>query len=169
MTEHLDLIRRIAWNYVKTNPGLEFDDLFSEACIAYLEGVHKFNPKKGKISTYIWAIVSNQLNVVVKKEYTRMHNEYTTEAFDENYFDPFLGPEQQYIAKERWKDFVENLSIEAYVVYDITINQPHTYLPTHKPKKCRGIIMRELRDREWTWEMIWETFREIKLALSTII
>ncbi len=35
--KNLGIIRKIVWSYVHNNPGLEFDDLFAEACLAYLE------------------------------------------------------------------------------------------------------------------------------------
>ncbi len=167
MTNHLDLIRKVVWRYVKTNPGLEYEDLFSEACIAYLEGIDKFDPRKGKASTFVWTIVSNRLNALVRKEYSRMSEEQLSEDMEAGeYLDPGATPEQSFIAHERWMAFVEQLSPEARVICDMVVNEHEIYLPTHQPKKCRGILLQTLRDRKWTWNQIWDTFREVKDALA---
>ena len=47
---NVDLIRKIVHSYIRTYPDLEFDDLFSEACLA-LENQHRYDPTRGKETT----------------------------------------------------------------------------------------------------------------------
>ncbi len=158
---HLDLIRKITWSYVKGNPGLEFDDLFSEACLACLEARDKFNPERGKESTFIWAVVKNALiNLctspagIVDKRYTSCINKMCT------------SPEEQLVVKEEWRSILSSLSPKSRQVCSLVLNRTSPYLPTDKPKTCRGIIIKELRKRGWAWPEIWKSFREIKQVLS---
>lgn len=64
----LNLIRKIVWSYTKTMPGLEFDDLFSEACIVYIAAEKRYDPSRGKKSTFMWHAIKNSLNLLIGKE-----------------------------------------------------------------------------------------------------
>ena len=58
--ENENLIRKIAWSFHRST-GIDFDDLFQEAFIAYTKAMESYNPKKGKISTYVWFCISSHL------------------------------------------------------------------------------------------------------------
>lgn len=166
--EELNLIRKVVWSYVKTSPVLDFDDLFSEACLAYLEAEPKYDASKGKKSTFVHHVVSNRLNSLISKEGKKNTKEHPAETFELEY----LGateceptPEQFIIAKERWEELLEQLSPEALVVWGV-IEKKDIYLCTDKPRQCRGVIVKILREAGWSWNKIWNTFNEIKNAVS---
>jgi len=64
----IDLIMKIVWSYHHTT-GLNWDDLFQEAVLAYFESLKKYDPKRGKITTFIWHCLQSRLRNYVKKEY----------------------------------------------------------------------------------------------------
>lgn len=64
--DHLNLLRKIAWSYNSTT-GIEYDELFSEACLAYCQNIKKYDHTKGAVSTFLYRSVSNSLNWFAKK------------------------------------------------------------------------------------------------------
>jgi len=164
LERNLNLIRKIVWSYVRRNPGLEFDDLFSEACLSVLEKQHKFNPNKGKESTFIWHLVDNHLKTLLSQEAVRNETVHCMEEVETNDVEP--GPEQQLAARERFTYLISSLSPEAQAVCSLTLKNQDIYLPTDKPKKCRGEIMRVLKEQGWSWSQIWGSFAELKQILS---
>ena len=63
----LNLIRKIAWSFKRTN-GLEFDELFQEAAIAYIQSIRAYNKNKGSITTYAYRAASNRLKDYSQRE-----------------------------------------------------------------------------------------------------
>lgn len=66
--ENFKLLCKIAWSFHKTT-GIEWEDLVQEAAYAYLMGIKKYDPERGKISTHIWKVVSNHLRNFLKEEW----------------------------------------------------------------------------------------------------
>lgn len=63
----LNSIRKIAWSFKKTT-GLNWDDLFQEAAIAYIQSIKAYNKHKGSITTYAYRAASNRLKDYSHKE-----------------------------------------------------------------------------------------------------
>ena len=164
---HLNLIRKIAWSYVRTHPELEFDDLFSEACLACLEARDKFNPERGKESTFIWQVVHGRLsNIIGEQKKVYPYDEIFLNGNRTSCSSTSCSPEEQLIAEEEWIGILNTLSPKSKQICSLVLNSTSPYLPTDKPKTCRGIIIKELRKQGWAWPEIWKSFREIKQALS---
>lgn len=161
----LNLIRKITWSFVKKYPGMEFEDTFGEACFHYLRAIPEYDPEKGAKSTYLWRFITNELKIMLGGEMKKHNAEESVPEVLPREHAP--GPEQVLINKERWEEFVDSLSPEAKVIYDIVIARADVDIPTDKPKLARGEIMRTLRDEGWTWRSIWSGFREVKEALAT--
>jgi len=70
--EHLNLLRKIAWSFYNTT-GLDWQELFSEAALAYCEGVQNlkthYDSSKGQISIYLWNCVKSHLLNYIKKQH----------------------------------------------------------------------------------------------------
>ena len=160
--EEMNIIYKIIWSYIRGNPGLEFEDLLSEACLAYLESFNLYDAAKGKRSTYIYHIVRNRINNLLnlKKEYSL--NNRALDSLCNN--EP--SPEQTLIQKEHWEELFNNFSPEAKVICNIILKNDDIYFPIDFPRKCRGIIVKELREDNWGWNVIWRTFRELKEVIS---
>ncbi len=163
MTEYLDMIRKIAWSYVKSYPGLEFDDMFSEACVAYLRAEKDFSPDKGKKSTFMWHVINNELTDIINKTTIKNNYEMCIDDFD---FPYHQTPEQIILEEEGFSEIMGSLSDGAKEICSLVLNEPDIFLPLNKPRECRGEIMRELRSREWGWGKIWSAFRELKEVFS---
>jgi DNA-directed RNA polymerase specialized sigma subunit len=69
----INLIRSIAWTFYKTTK-VNWDELFSEACLAYCESIRKYDPTKGSRSTtWVFIAIKNALINFCKRE-TRMRS-----------------------------------------------------------------------------------------------
>ncbi len=170
MIEYLDMIRKITWSYVKSNPGMDFDDMFSEACLACLEAEDLYNPLKGKKTTYLWQITVNTLNSLIldkgRKDKAESYHDMT--VLENTLTDHYPSPEQSIIAEENWNELFQDLSPEAREICRMVLDDEEIlFFPGVKPKFCRGQISRVLREnRKWSWPKIWRTFREMKHAFS---
>lgn len=65
--ENINLIRKLAWSFHKST-GIDWNDLFQEASLAYLEALRTYDPAKGKITTHAWHTISNQLKTYIERE-----------------------------------------------------------------------------------------------------
>lgn len=168
LEKDVNLVRKIAWNFAKKFPGAEFDDLFSEACIAYLEAESEFNVDTAKRSTFMWHAVSNHLRNVVMKQSIRMryHSTVSIDELDMRVSGTSVNPEMALIRKEEWESFIEHLSDPAQTICKIILEDMSTFLPLDAPKKCRGAIKNTMRDMGYTWSSIWDGYNEIRSALS---
>ena len=175
--KNLNLIRNIAWSYHKTNPAIEFDDLFSEGCIAYLEAEKNFNPNYGtKKTSYIWMCMQSHLNNITKRE--NKINQWISPVIFEEIFQGSIysledtpsstsyQPEKCLMAKEAYASLFNTLSPMAQELIESIQNGLGGYLPIDTPKLCRGAIKDALRKQGWSWANIWDTFREIKMTLA---
>lgn len=162
--DNLDLIRKVTWSFVKKHPGLEFDDLFSEASIACLEAEHKYDPDRGDKSTFIWRVVSNRLTKLLSQD-VRYHETEMLHSRVEYADEVSPSPEQELMKEERWAEMVDSMSVEAQSICELAIHGEE-YLPVDKPKKCRGQIIQMLRDSGWSWSRIWSGLAEVKQQAS---
>jgi len=164
--EEINLIRKVVWSYIKSNIGFEFDDLFSEAYIAYLESSSRYAPELGKKSTFIWHVVSNHLNNLIKTTKGKREFPADLQTMEILFVDKKIpGPEQEILIKENWAELLASLSEDAQMIV-LFLNQGDVYLETDKPRKSRGIIAKELRKKGWSHAKIWAAFKEIKEALA---
>jgi len=165
LEQHLDLIRKIVWSYVKKHPGLEFDDLFSEVCIVCLEAERDFLDEEiSNASTFFWKVADNHLKTLLNRACKSKSTPWDfTESEPTNDYNPSV--EEEFIARENWQEIFSSLSPEAKRICKIIFEETKLYLPTDKPRKCRGIIAKALKSRNWSGPAIWRGFREIKQAL----
>jgi len=159
----LNIVRKVVWSYTRST-GMDFDELCSEAYLAYLEAAPSYDPAKGKKSTFIWNVVRNHINSLLKdKKEIPVDKEDLDMLIEER---DELDPEQVVLAEESWRELFESLSLDAKMIFFL-INSCEVYINTDKPRKARGIIARELKARGWSENKIWATFREIKQVLKT--
>jgi len=158
----LNIVRKVVWSYARST-GLDFDELCSEAYLAYLEAAPSYNPARGKKSTFIWNVVRNHINSLLKaKKEIPVDKEAIDMLIEER---DELDPEQVVLAEESWRELFESLSPDAKMIC-LLMNNGEVYVNTDKPREARGIIARELKARGWSENKIWATFREIKQTLK---
>jgi RNA polymerase sigma factor (sigma-70 family) len=159
----LNIVRKVVWSYARST-GLDFDEMCSEAYLAYLEAAPSYDPARGKKSTFIWNVVRNHINNLLKAKKEIPIDKEAMETLLEGREE--LDPERLIIAEECWEELFNSLSPEAKMICLLVLNDGEIYLNTDKPREARGIIARELKARGWGENKIWATFREIKQTLK---
>ena len=154
--ENLNLIRKIAWSFHQTT-GFDFQELFAEASLAYCEllkdACQPTQNNEAKFSYRAWIRMENQLINYTKLE--RIQNSMI--AIKESQASCFqISP---------FSDFWEDLSPECQLIAQTTFQIVEESVDI-KPKMVRGQVFRKLRDDGWTWERIWDGFREMKNTLA---
>jgi len=154
--EDLNLVRKVAWSFTKST-GQEFDELFSEAVLAYIEAVQSYNPEKAKLSTWVTQTMTNQLITYCAKEKI-----YTN--FPEFFEDTISGQENQE-RKYLFKEWIQNLPRDLQLICKIIFETPNEIL-AGSPKASRSKLVKKLREQEWSWPRIWKGVRDMKKALN---
>lgn len=167
--EDIVLLRKITWHCMKGHPEWEFDDLFSEACIAYLEIIARYDPQRAQKSTFLWCTISRRLRKLIAKKLRTI----TIEALIPPGAEDLLGlcseepsPEQAVLNQERQAELFTGLSPAAQSVVCTTLAHAQS-LPIHAPKLCRGEVARRLHEQGNSWSTVWRGIQEVKAFLST--
>ena len=152
MMENINLIRKIAWSFHRTT-GHDWDDLFQEAALAYLEALHRYDPTKGNnLSTFMWSHISKSLT-----NYLRLYEKRTGHIYsiEEHPIDP-IGT---------YTPLFEKMTDEAEQIATIILNSPEQFdiLP---PRFSILFLMYKLRCLGWSWDEIWKGIRDLKSAFS---
>ncbi len=168
LEKNLDLIRKSVWGYIKKNPDLgfsDFDDLFAEACLACVEAQAKYDPERGKESTFIYHVVNNRLSTITQR---KSRATYILGWFEEegDREDPVPNPERQMIIAEEWQELYNSLSPKAKKICELVLNDPCIDEVMESPKLYRGELVRQLKENQWSWGSIWGSFKELKQAFS---
>jgi len=147
-----NLIRKIAWSLNKTT-GISFDELYSEACLAYLEAEMTYDATRGaEFTTYAYSFVRNRLVSFVRKEKTEIH---TIEIAD-------LGPRQFSKLQNSIPEFEEHsFSSDMKEIISVVLGSPVDFFNI-SPRPARGMIRKELHKNGWSQKKINSAF--IKLT-----
>jgi RNA polymerase sigma factor (sigma-70 family) len=143
------LLRKLAWDFSQKS-GLDIDDLFQEASLAYLEAVRTYDPAKSKISTYVWHCVHNRLT-----NYLRDYQKYSAESL-----------EVVTITKTTNETaYFENLSDTASKIAKVVLSSPENFacLTQNEAKKR---IRNTLHKEGWSIEKIFAGFKELQMIYS---
>jgi len=65
--QHINLIRKIAWSFHHSTD-IDWQELFSEASLAYCDALQSYNPAKGKVTTHLWNCMKSRLISFMKEE-----------------------------------------------------------------------------------------------------
>jgi hypothetical protein len=148
--ENKKLIAKLAWTYSQKS-SIEFNEMLSEANLAYLEALQSYDPSKAKISTHVWNHVSGRLKDYIKAEYkhkeTRMDDVETdiAESYSENIFESF--------------------TTEAMEVVRIIIDSPWDLLCLDK-KQAQKTIKEKLKSKGWDKNQIVSAFSCLEKAYN---
>jgi len=148
--EHLLLIRKIVWSFHRTT-GLDFDELFSEACYHYCRACDQWNKEKHPTMTsYVFPIINSGLMDFIQEEqeWRAGKGELTSEGASTPVY-------------EYWSDLSGDILEIVKAIQDK--DDEIAELP---PKMTRGVIRDHLRDQGWTWPRIWEAIRNTKKTLN---
>lgn len=157
--ENINLIRKIAWSFYHTT-GLDWEDLFQEAAIAYLEAKDNYNPGDGKITTYLWHCMTKRLNNYLKEQESykcAQHNGGSGIASLEDITtDPYIET----------TPFWEELSVTAQMIAEVVIASPKPYLEHETRPLSINRIRRVMRNYGWDWNKTREGLNELRTVYS---
>ena len=144
--KELNLIRKIAWSFSKSC-GIDYAELFQEACLSYFEALRSYDSTKAKQSTYLWHSISNRLKNYVKKEKEFSENVCPiTKDDDEMVFDYGV---------------FESLSSDALEVLELAKILPGSHL--RRKAIARQTLKQLLLWDGWSYKKINNVFHEIEL------
>ena len=155
MEKHINLIKKLAWSFHRST-GIEFDDLFQEAYLAYDYALKTYDPKKGKITTYMWWCIVAQL-----KRYIYKQEEYKCKKYQEGVI---LSIDETVDIPFDNIPFWESLTEEAYEIANIILQGPKPYLETSDKTKIDKRIIEVMSNKGWKLWKIYRGLHELKLA-----
>ena len=122
---HLKMIKKIAYSF-HVSTGIEFEDLYQQACLIWLDTISTWNPAKSKVTTYMWNVLVNSLTSYIQKidKYRKPLNEYDSAKMDEAVYQSY---------------YFEKLSMEALAIVDLVTFNPSDFLFISKPQAINKI------------------------------
>ena len=149
--ENINLIRKIAWSFHRTT-GAEWDDLFQEAAMAYCEALKTYNPKKGKVTTYVWWCITSHLKNHLKLEQKQKGHIFLMEEM----MAESIAAVNNY----------ETLSKDAQKIAKIIFQNPVKY-SLMTPISARKELARLMYQKErWEWNRVRTGLRELRMAYT---
>ena len=149
--KHINLVRKITWSFHKTT-GLDWDDLFQEGYLAYQYALGKYDPEKGKLSTFLWIHINNHLITYCKK-----HRDANMIFIDFNELTK-LSESPEY--------FKEKLSKDAQEIAELALKMHRRLLKMRKAKviaKIENIMLK----RGWNYLRTYRALNELRLVYSS--
>jgi len=162
--EMILVVKKLVWSFQKTT-GLEFEDLLGEGFVALTDAMQTYNPNKGAMSTWVWSNVKAQLVKYTYKEKQEREKVYTEDLA----FQLLLSSKAcSILDRAHFLERLSRTSEDTQTVCHMIFSHPEEYyvLP---PKLARGKLKRKLREQGWIWSRIWDSFKEIKVALNETI
>ena len=152
-----NLILKLAWSFVHTT-GLDFEDLKSEATLAYLKALKTFNPEKGTlITTWVYSNIKSALIRYSKSENNFKHGPLPDYLLDDSFN-----------RKIKFQNVIEAASPDVHSIYEIILKRPNYFLQFNS-RKARRVIRDILREnKKWSMPRIWKAIREMKMCLNEI-
>ncbi len=150
--KNMNLINKMAWSFNATT-GIDFEELKSEAVLAYYEAMTKFNPEMGvKETTFAYHCMKNHLRAFIGRELERK------ECFAPEEAGMTVGSISPY--QFELADFVNPVRD----VIDIVLENADRF--DGPPKNMRGQVVKLLREHGYSWSEVWDGIRETKEAIS---
>lgn len=179
---------KLAWQFHKKNPWIEFDEFFHEAWITMQYAKKIYKPGSSKLSTWTYRLIKNRLIDFAKADIknTRAFDSVNDKNIEEmKKFNTDYPENWEYQTRKEstqnklaqytpnplrnlyLKDSLSKLDSTTKKMVEIILEDPHEFL-THSPKKSRGKVVKKLRDSGWSWGAIWDSIRTIKTVLADI-
>jgi hypothetical protein len=144
-----NLLKKLAHSFANTT-GLDYEELFQEASLAYLEALRTYDKDRGAVSTHVWICVSNRLKNYIKKE----QEEIGTVPIEECNYTVSCTP------------FWEKLSKDAQFVTESILCSPRRFLKLNKIH-AQIIVISALIENGWDEKRIGNTIVELMKEFSS--
>ena len=149
-------IYKIVWDFQRQYGG-EFDELFAEANLAFVLSMKKYNPKKGKITTWLYKSITVHLRNYRRHEYIK--NQVLTEEHHSTNATLFIA------------DFLSELSTDALMVLTLFLETPLQVFdvareecpnPNHIKTVVKHRLTNQLRQKQgWPADKSKRIFKEL--------
>ena len=164
--EHQDLLKKLAWSFHKST-GLDWDDLFQEAYIAYRYALEHYDPNAGaSITTFLCVHINNQLKSYYQKELKYLFpltNAYRRDVKAYNNLNAWLTPD---IVRHNIS-FKEYLTQDAQTIAEMIIIAGKRFLNLRSQKQIEQKIIAIMSNRGWERERIQVGIKNLKQVCST--
>lgn len=162
--QHQNLIRKAAWQRVRQNPNLIFEELEAEGNLAYMEAVETYDPDKGKFSTHLTWRLRHRLGKANSRAID--HDNYTTELNEAMN----VPSKESSIESSSFARALEGLGAEARQVVSLILGSAGEFadFTVGSVKVTRGHIQSYLRGWGWKWTKIEAAMGEIKEMLKSL-
>jgi len=162
-SEYVKCIHKLVWKYVKKSR-FSFDELLSEAHVAFLHTVDTYNSTKASFHTHLYITISGRLRNFISKETE------TSLPLDREYKSKIPNPEQECT----FKNLIENLSKEAKEIVDVVLNTPTEMIELIREMSSnrqghmhlyRKNVTYFFKNQGWSNKQIFKSYSEIKSIL----
>lgn len=150
--DNINLIHKIAWSFHRTT-GLDRDDLFQEAAVAYLKAIKEYDPTRGNITTFVWWRMRDHLRTYLRKERKRTTPLCSTEDVDIDH--PL-----------RNSYLFELLTEDAQQIANIVLSTPEKFTPRSQISAYQRLI-RVLQRRGWSKPRVWRGIFELNSVFTS--
>lgn len=153
----INLIRKVAWSFHYTT-GMEFDDLFSEAALAYCKAEKEFNPNKGA-EFITFAFISIRSSLI---DYVDKNNRY------KNHFIPMQ--EAFHYIRDKTYETESPLEMfsskEAQEIANLILESPQEFICLFPKQAIKKIGQIMVDKKHWNWASVWKGIRDLKCVFS---
>lgn len=148
----------MVWKYVHSfhsTTGIDREELFGEATVAYYEALLTYDFTKGSVITWVYRHIHNHLVNFCKKQHR--HSLHHIPMTDD---DVYSGNTEQCHGENILNRFSGQCLELICILYceDIDVNKP--------PKLVRGALVRKLKEKGWKHIDIWNTMSEVKAIVK---
>lgn len=153
--ENINLIRKVAWSFHKST-GLDYDDLFQEAYLAYEYAMETYDPKREVyLSTFLWNHIANQLITYFKKE---KELKQTFPSFEDH-------PSIMYLSSKPAPPYYENLSREAQDIAQLVLSAPKVFIAVSPDEAITRIVKTMVR-KGWSKRKVLIGIKDLQTAFA---
>lgn len=147
--------------------GIDVNDLIGQANLIYCIARQKYKPeRKAKFSVFLYHCLNNRLFDYVKKQRRydniiknyKSHKESKLQLNSQTNISLYLNNFNLFY-------FIEKLSKEAQFIVNIFLSDPIKILKikgTESPREIRSKLCKYLRQKNWKYKKIWDTYTELK-------
>ena len=173
--KNIALIRKIAWSYHQTT-GIEYEELFSEACLGYCEALHLWDPSRNvKLTTYAWHTMHRQLaeflwnlnkNALNSTKIVTFSTNININPLDEIELLNINFPTNLILTPHiPFWEFYETLTPLSKELVDVIFESLDDIPNDISYKRMKSIIINILREKKWKMRKISKSIYELKSKL----
>lgn len=165
--EYMNLLKKLAWSFHKST-GLDWDDLFQEAYIAYKYAMDHYDPNAGaNLTTFLCVHINNQLRTYYQRELKYAYpltNAYRKDVKAHNNLMAWVTPEEV----SYQTSFKEKLTKDSQELADVALMYSKQLIKISGKKQIEKQLIRIMRKKGWQRDRIVSSISNLKYACSSL-